>query len=174
MEKLTTHTPKYLGIPSGVWPTHGGARSSSKGVVIGLINTGISPNHPSFASLSSLSSNSKLLNHSSHTALTAAGNNGVPVTVNGYNYGFATGMVPGACLSIGSSTVPPGLTSFFNVLEMQLLFATRAGIVVIQAARNGGPSASSILSFSPWITSVAASITDRKYNDTLILGNGQS
>ncbi|GAB4857707.1 hypothetical protein Ancab_015613 [Ancistrocladus abbreviatus] len=263
MEKLTTHTPDYLGIPNGVWPTLGGARSSGERVVIGLIDTGISPDHPSFASLSSLSSDSKLLNHtrfrgtcamgdhffssacngkivgaqyfalgaiaagdfnatrdyaspfdadghgstSSHTASIAAGNNGVPVIVNGYNYGFASGMAPGAwiaaykalytfggymsdvvaavdqavedgvdilSLSVGPSTVPPGPASFLNVLEMQLLFATRAGVVVIQAAGNGGPSASSILSFSPWITSVAASVTDRKYNGTLILGNGQS
>lgn len=56
---------------------------------------------------------------------------------------------------------------------MELLFATKAGVLVVQAVGNGGPSASSILSFSPWITSVAASITDRKYNTSIVLGNGQ-
>ncbi|GAB4857687.1 hypothetical protein Ancab_015593 [Ancistrocladus abbreviatus] len=262
MEKLTMH-PDYLGIPNGIWPTLGGARSSGEGVVIGLIDTRISPAHPSFASLSSLSSNSKLLNHSrftgtcamgdhffisacnskivgaqyftlgaiaagdfnatrdyaspfdadghgstsSHTASIAAGNNGVPVIVNGYNYGFASGMAPRAwiatykalytfggymsdvvaavdqaiedgvdilSLSVGPFTIPPSPASFLNVLEMQLLFATKAGVVVIQVAGNAGPSASSVLSFSPWITSVVASVTGRKYNGTLILGNGQS
>ncbi|GMH28827.1 hypothetical protein Nepgr_030670 [Nepenthes gracilis] len=145
--------------------------------------------------------------HGSHTASTAAGNHGVPVMINGFNYGYASGMAPGAwiaaykalytfggymtdvvaavdqavedgvdvlSLSVGPSTVPPGPASFLNVLEMQLLFATRAGVVVIQAAGNGGPSSSSILSFSPWITSVAASVTDRKYNGSITLGNGQS
>ncbi|KAL9267825.1 Subtilisin-like protease SBT2.5-like protein [Drosera capensis] len=257
MKRLTTHTPEYLGIPGGVWPTLGGARSSGEGVVIGLIDTGINPAHPSFVHLlsadtnnatrskfrgicvlgeqfSSAACNGKIVGghyfalgataagdfnvtrdyaspfdadgHGSHTASTAAGNYGVPVVVNGFNYGYASGMAPGAriaaykalytfggymsdvvaavdqavedrvdilSLSVGPSTVPPGPAAFLNVLEMQLLFATRAGVVVIQAAGNGGPSSSSILSFSPWITSVAASMTDRKYNGSIILGNGE-
>ena len=77
-------------------------------------------------------------------------------------------------LSIGPSSVPPGPSAFLNVLEMVLLFATKAGVLVIQAAGNGGPSSSSVLSFSPWITSVAASITDRRYNSSIKLGNGKS
>ena len=48
MEKMTTHTPDFLGIPTGVWPTLGGARTSGDGVVIGFIDTGINPFHPSF------------------------------------------------------------------------------------------------------------------------------
>lgn len=56
---------------------------------------------------------------------------------------------------------------------MELLFAVKAGVLVVQAAGNGGPSSSSLLSFSPWITTVAASITDRKYNNSIELGNGQ-
>lgn len=77
-------------------------------------------------------------------------------------------------LSVGPSTVPSGPAAFINALEMELLFAIRAGVLVIQAAGNGGPSSSSILSFSPWITSIAASTTDRKYINTIKLGNGQS
>ncbi|XP_020534253.1 subtilisin-like protease SBT2.5 isoform X2 [Jatropha curcas] len=256
MEKLTTHTPDFLGIPADVWPILGGAQSSGEGVVIGLIDTGINPNHPSFTnnwSLGSLNSSKfrgkcatgmnfprtacggKIVGaqyfaraaiaaadfnatrdfaspfdadgHGSHTASTAAGNHEIPVIANGYNYGYASGMAPGAriamykalytfggymsdvvaavdqavedgvdilSLSIGPSGVPPGPSAFLNVLETELLFATKAGIFVVQAAGNGGPSSSSILSFSPWITSVAASITDRKYKNTIILGNGQS
>ena len=77
-------------------------------------------------------------------------------------------------LSAGPSAVPSGLAAFLNALEIELLFATKAGIIVIQAAGNSGPSSSSILSFSPWITSIAASITDRKYNNTIKLANGRS
>lgn len=77
-------------------------------------------------------------------------------------------------LSVGPASVPTGPSAFLNVLEMQLLFATRAGVLVVQAAGNGGPSSTSILSFSPWITSVAASTTDRRYNNSIVLGNGQS
>ena len=32
----------------------------------------------------------------SHTASTAAGNHHVPVISNGFNYGYASGMAPGA------------------------------------------------------------------------------
>ncbi|MCL7024882.1 hypothetical protein MKW94_006612 [Papaver nudicaule] len=267
MEKLTTRTPDFLGIPSEVWPTLGGAQNAGKGVVIGIIDTGINPNHPSFVGQSStgddpngsvhsnsssaskkfkgqceigegfpqLACTGKIVGaryfsraatvagdfnasrdfaspfdadgHGSHTASTAAGNFRTPVIVDGFNYGSASGMAPGAqiavykalytfggymsdvmaavdqavedgvdilSLSIGPSTVPPGSAAFLNVLEMELLFATRAGVLVVQAVGNGGPSTSSILSFSPWITSVAASIIDRKYNNTIELGNGRS
>ncbi|CAN1174740.1 Subtilisin-like protease SBT2.6 [Linum perenne] len=259
MQKLTTHTPEFLGIPNGVWPALGGAENSGDGVVIGLIDTGINPLHPSFRTnmsprfnitsnssrfkgkcdtgvrFPSRSCNGKIVGaqyfaraaiaagdfnatrdyvspfdadgHGSHTASTAAGNHHIPVIANGFNYGYASGMAPGAriavykalytfggymsdvvaavdqavedgvdilSLSIGPSSVPPGPSAFLNVLEMELLFATKAGIFVVQAAGNGGPSSSSILSFSPWITTVAASITDRRYNNTIILGNGLS
>ncbi|XP_002524360.2 subtilisin-like protease SBT2.6 [Ricinus communis] len=255
MEKLTTHTPDFLGIPAGIWPSLGGPERSGEGVVIGMIDTGINPYHPSFTNMSMGSINStkfrgqcatgenfpltacngKIVGaqyfaraaiaagdfitsrdfaspfdadgHGSHTASTAAGNHQIPVIANDFNYGNASGMAPGAriavykalytfggymsdvvaavekavedgvdilSLSIGPSSVPPGPSAFLNVLEMELLFATKAGIFVVQAAGNGGPSSSSVLSFSPWITSAAASITDRKYNNTIILGNGKS
>lgn len=77
-------------------------------------------------------------------------------------------------LSIGPSAIPPGPAAFLNILEVELLFATKAGVSVIQAVGNAGPASSSILSFSPWVTSVAASTTDRKYNNSIILGTGQS
>lgn len=77
-------------------------------------------------------------------------------------------------LSIGPSTVPPGPASFLNILEMELLLATKAGVFVVQAAGNAGPGPGSILSFSPWIMTVAASTTDRKYNNTVRLGSGHS
>ncbi|XP_059318742.1 subtilisin-like protease SBT2.5 [Lycium ferocissimum] len=261
MKKLTTHTPDFLGLRAGVWPKLGGPMASGAGVVIGLIDTGINPFHPSFLSQASngagkgtvvksgkfkgkcvtgdrfpeIACNNKIVGaqyfaraataagefntsrdyaspfdadgHGSHTASTAAGNHHVPVIVNHFNYGYASGMAPGAgiavykamysfggfmsdvvaavdqavedgvdilSLSVGPASVPSGPSAFLNVLEMQLLFATRAGVLVVQAAGNGGPSSTSILSFSPWITSVAASTTDRRYNNSIVLGNEHS
>lgn len=48
MEKLTTYTPEFLEINSGAWPALGGYAAAGEGVVIGLIDTGINPSHPSF------------------------------------------------------------------------------------------------------------------------------
>uniref|UniRef100_A0A0D3FYJ3 Subtilisin-like protease n=1 Tax=Oryza barthii TaxID=65489 RepID=A0A0D3FYJ3_9ORYZ len=76
-------------------------------------------------------------------------------------------------LSLGPTTITSGPASFLNLLETQLLLATKAGISVVQAVGNGGPDANSVVSFSPWITSVGASTTDRKYNKSIIIGNGQ-
>ncbi|XP_072955477.1 subtilisin-like protease SBT2.5 isoform X2 [Typha angustifolia] len=255
MTKMTTYTPEYTGISSGVWPVLGGAERSGDGVVIGMIDTGINPSHPSFSNdrptsvselkkfkgtceagdaFPSTACNGKIVSaqffargaiaagdfnatheyaspfdadgHGSHTASIAAGNYHVPVSSKCYNYGYASGMAPGAriaiyrasysfggymsdvvaaidkavedgvdilSLSIGPSSVPPGPASFLNILEVQLLFATKAGVSVVQAVGNRGPDSSTVLSFSPWITSVAASTTDRKYNNSIILGNGQ-
>ncbi|KAK4422987.1 Subtilisin-like protease SBT2.5 [Sesamum alatum] len=260
MEKHTTHTPDFLGISGGAWPALGGSTVAGEEVVIGLIDTGINPFHPSFATQTSTASgrttftegskfkgtcatgehfpvsacNGKIVGaqyfaraavaagefnttrdyaspfdadgHGSHTASTAAGNHHIPVIANNFNYGYASGMAPGAriavykalysfggymsdvvaavdqavedgvdilSLSIGPAKVPSGPCAFLNILELELLFATKAGVLVVQAVGNGGPLSSSILSFSPWITSVAASITDRKYNNSLTLGNGQ-
>ncbi|GAV92224.1 Peptidase_S8 domain-containing protein/Inhibitor_I9 domain-containing protein [Cephalotus follicularis] len=257
MEKFTTYTPEFLGIPSGVWRNLGGSEMAGEGVVIGFIDTGINPVHPSFSSHSSrgilkghkfkgtcaigekfpsTACNGKIEGaqyfasaaiaagdfnstrdyaspfdadghgrQAAHTASIAAGNHQIPVITNDFNYGYASGMAPGAriavykalytfggymsdvvaavdqavedgvdilSLSIGPSTVPSG-PSFLDVLEMALLFATKAGVLVVQSAGNRGPSSSSILSFSPWITSVAASVTDRHYINIIRLNNGQ-
>lgn len=45
----TTHTPQFLGLPQGAWAEQGGYESAGEGIVIGFIDTGIDPNHPSFA-----------------------------------------------------------------------------------------------------------------------------
>ena len=45
----TTHTPEFLGLPQGAWVQEGGPQFAGQGVVIGLIDTGIDPTHPSFA-----------------------------------------------------------------------------------------------------------------------------
>ncbi|KAL6651144.1 hypothetical protein ACP70R_010069 [Stipagrostis hirtigluma subsp. patula] len=144
--------------------------------------------------------------HGSHTASIAAGNFRTPLICKGYNFGYASGMAPGArlaiykaayafggymsdviaavdqavedgvnviSLSMGPSSVSSGPASFLNLLEAQLLLATKAGVSVVQSVGNGGPDATSVVSFSPWILSVAASTIDREYSKSIITGNGQ-
>ncbi|KAL2907015.1 Subtilisin-like protease SBT2.2, partial [Bienertia sinuspersici] len=45
----TTYTPEFLGLPKGAWPEGGGYDSAGEGIVIGLVDTGIDPTHPSFS-----------------------------------------------------------------------------------------------------------------------------
>lgn len=250
----TTHTPQFLGLPQGAWAKEGGFETAGEGIVIGFIDTGIDPLHPSFSDtpdkpypvpehfsgicevtrdFPSGSCNRKLIGarhfaasaitrgifnatqdyaspydgdgHGTHTAATAAGNHGIPVVVAGHHFGNASGMAPRShiavykalyksfggfaadvvaaidqaaqdgvdiiSLSITPNRRPPGIATFFNPIDMALLSAVKAGIFVIQAAGNTGPSPKSISSFSPWIFTVGAASHDRGYSNSIVLGN---
>lgn len=251
----TTHTPQFLGLPRGAWVQEGGYESAGEGIVIGFVDTGIDPTHPSFADdisekaypvpahfagicevsrdFPSGSCNRKLVGarhfaasaisrgifnatqdyaspfdgdgHGTHTASIAAGNHGIRVVVAGHCFGNASGMAPRShiavykalyksfggfaadvvaaidqaaqdgvdiiSLSITPNRRPPGIATFFNPIDMALLSAVKAGIFVVQAAGNTGPSPKSISSFSPWIFSVGAATHDRVYSNSIVLGN---
>ncbi|CAA7409317.1 unnamed protein product [Spirodela intermedia] len=256
VQKLTTHTPEFLGLPTGVWPNGGGFDKAGEDIVIGFIDSGIFPHHPSFAAFDSEPyepvphyrgkcevdpetkrsfCNGKIVGaqhfaaaaiaagafnpeidfpspmdgdgHGSHTAAIAAGNNGIPVRMHGHEFGKASGMAPRARiavykalyrlfggfvsdvvaaidqavrdgvdvinLSVGPNSPPSSTrTTFLNPFDATLLSAVKAGVFVAQAVGNGGPFPKTIISFSPWIVSVAAAIDDRRYKNHLILGNG--
>ncbi|XP_043699218.1 subtilisin-like protease SBT2.2 [Telopea speciosissima] len=251
----TTHTPEFLGLPKGAWVQDGGPEFAGEGIVIGFVDTGIDPTHPSFSDdnsenaypvpphfsgicevtrdFPSGSCNRKLIGarhfaasaitrgifnatqdyaspfdgdgHGTHTASIAAGNHGIPVIVAGHHFGNASGMAPRAhiavykalyrsfggfaadvvaaidqaaqdgvdiiSLSITPNRRPPGIATFFNPIDMALLSAVKAGMFVVQAAGNTGPSPKSMSSFSPWIFAVGAASHDRFYNNSLVLGN---
>ncbi|KAG0587327.1 hypothetical protein KC19_2G156500 [Ceratodon purpureus] len=253
--KSTVHTPEYLGLPKGVWAQMGGPAGAGENMIIGIVDTGIDPTHPSFAAgglkpygplkkfrgscdvateFPRGSCNGKIIGaryfaaaakkdgafnaslhfaspldgdgHGSHTASTAAGNYGVPVVMNGFHFGNASGIAPrariavykalyrfiggsipdviAACdqavadgvdilsLSLGPNSPPGGSTStFLNVLDIALLNAVKANVLVVQAAGNGGPYAKTVTSFSPWVLSVAAGQDDRTFPNTLTLGD---
>ncbi|KAI3782296.1 hypothetical protein L2E82_12336 [Cichorium intybus] len=149
VRKLTTHTPEFLGLPTGVWPTGGGFDRAGEEIVIGFVDSGIFPHHPSFENQNTEPygplpkyrgkcevdpdtkksfCNGKIVGaqhfaaaamaagafnpevdfaspldgdgHGSHTAAIAAGNNGIPVQVQGYEFGKASGMAPRARIAV--------------------------------------------------------------------------
>jgi hypothetical protein len=75
-------------------------------------------------------------------------------------------------LSLGPNS-PPGASSstFLNILDLALLNAVKANVLVVQAAGNGGPYEKSMTSFSPWVVSVAAGVDDRSYPNTITLSD---
>ncbi|KAK9055277.1 hypothetical protein SSX86_026359 [Deinandra increscens subsp. villosa] len=257
VRKLTTHTPQFLGLPTGVWPTGGGFDRAGEEIVIGFVDSGIFPQHPSFQNqvtepygpvpkyrgkcevdpgTKKSFCNGKIVGaqhfaaaataagafnpevdfdspldgdgHGSHTAAIAAGNNGIPVQVQGYEFGKASGMAPRARiavykalyrmfggfvadvvaaidqavydgvdilnLSVGPNSPPATTkTTFLNPFDATLLSAVKAGVFVAQASGNEGPLPKTIVSYSPWIASVAAAVDDRRYKNHLTLGNGK-
>jgi hypothetical protein len=77
-------------------------------------------------------------------------------------------------LSVGPNSPSTATrTTFLNPFDAALLSAVKAGVFVAQAAGNGGPFPKTLVSFSPWITTVAAGVDDRRYKNHLILGNGK-
>ncbi|KAJ6435932.1 hypothetical protein OIU84_001040 [Salix udensis] len=233
VRRLTTHTPQFLGLPTGVWPTGGGFDRAGEDIIIGFVDSGIFPRHPSFGShnadpygpLPKYRGKSAIAagafnpsidfaspmdgdGHGSHTAAIAAGNNGIPVRIHGHEFGKASGMAPRAriavykalyrlfggfiadvvaaidqavhdgvdilSLSVGPNSPPATTTTtYLNPFDATLLGAVKAGVFVAQAAGNGGPFPKTLVSYSPWITSVAAAIDDRRYKNHLFLGNGK-
>ncbi|KAK6147441.1 hypothetical protein DH2020_018353 [Rehmannia glutinosa] len=75
-------------------------------------------------------------------------------------------------LSVGPNSPPATTkTTFLNPFDAALLSAVKAGVFVVQAAGNGGPSPKTLVSYSPWIATVAAAVDDRRYKNHLFLGN---
>ncbi|CAN0912550.1 Subtilisin-like protease SBT2.4 [Linum grandiflorum] len=240
---MTTYTPRFLGLQATTpfaADSHPDSTVNGEGVIIGFVDTGIDPRHPSFAydpddlindkhhrfsgacetgpafppsscngkivsarffsagaqSIATLNTSLDFLSpfdavgHGTHVASTAAGNADIPVVVNGFHYGRASGMAPRAriavykaaikdgvdilTVSVGPDTPPEDTTvTFLSVFDIAMLYARRSGIFVVQAAGNLGPDPSTVVSYSPWAMSVAACTTDRTYPASLLLGDGQ-
>ncbi|CAI5959274.1 unnamed protein product [Closterium sp. NIES-65] len=48
VRSATTYTPRFLQLPGSMWKSSGGGSRAGEGVVIGVVDTGIWPEHPSF------------------------------------------------------------------------------------------------------------------------------
>jgi hypothetical protein len=264
----TVQSPGFLGLTGddGVWQDQlGGVENAGKGVVVGILDSGVWPESLSFAgkrvgrngrpivvqkadggtfsgaceageNFPSNTCNDKLVSarfyvagfkdanrksglaydeylsprdgdgHGSHTASTAVGNNGVPVTIEGQDFGTASGMAPAAKLAVykvcweakdedatgcyGADSVAAidqavndgvnvinfsisgSTTTTVDAVEYAFFGAAAAGVFVAASAGNSGPDASTVAHPSPWLMTVAAS-TQKPYEGTVVLGNGE-
>ncbi|PIM98682.1 Cucumisin [Handroanthus impetiginosus] len=141
--------------------------------------------------------------HGSHTASTAAGGLVSGANLYGLAAGTARGGVPSAriavykiCWSDGCSdadilaafddAIADGVDIisisvggfpfdyFGDSIAIGAFHAMRNGILTSNSAGNSGPDAGSVINFSPWSLSVAASTIDRKFLTKVQLGNNET
>ncbi|KAF2304591.1 hypothetical protein GH714_034536 [Hevea brasiliensis] len=192
----TTHTPQFLGLPLGAWVREGGYETAGEGIVIGFIDTGIDPTHPSFAD--DVSDNSyQVPRHFSASAITRGIFNStqdyaspfdgdghgtkpwIPVIVAGHHFGNASGMAPRSLIAVYKALYK-GFGGFAADIVAAIDQAAQDGVDIISLsitpnrrppAGNTGPSPKSMFSFSPWIFTVGATSHDRVYTNSIMLGN---
>ncbi|KFK27456.1 hypothetical protein AALP_AA8G385200 [Arabis alpina] len=142
--------------------------------------------------------------HGTHTASTAAGNAVKGASFYGLAQGTARGGAPSArvaaykvCLrgycsdeailaafddaiadgvdvisiSISTNDVSDLLSSAAAIGSFH---AMSRGIITAGSAGNRGPNQGTVANVSPWIITVAASATDRRFIDRVVLGNGKA
>ncbi len=250
LEQLQTDaTPEFVGA-TALWPSLGGSATAGEGVIVGVIDSGVWPEHPSFvdpgiatppgapfacefggsaAKGDDFACNDKLVGayafldtylavvgaqpgeycdasgcsardsegHGTHTATTAAGSPVEHAPVFGVDRGPVSGIAPGAsviayrvCLEDGcfgsdsinaveqaiedgvdviNFSISGGNNPYTDPVELAFLDATAAGISVNASAGNSGPTAGTAAHGGPWVTTVAASTSDRNFQSTLTL-----
>jgi uncharacterized repeat protein (TIGR01451 family) len=135
--------------------------------------------------------------HGSHTMTTAAGNGGVMATLLGVPRGKVSGIAPRAhviayrvCAEEGcynsdslaaveqavldgvdviNFSISGGSNPFADIVEQAFAYAYDNGVFVAASAGNAGPGANTAAHLSPWVTTVAASTSNRHFISTLTL-----
>ncbi|XP_074290159.1 subtilisin-like protease SBT4.3 [Silene latifolia] len=229
LQLQTTRSWDFLGVPQPS-PKQQTAQSD---VIVGVIDTGIWPESPSFYDNGlgpipqkwkgvchggkNFTCNKKIIGaraytgtdarddegHGSHTASTAAGRVVNHTSFFGVAEGTARGGVPSAriavykvCNSTGCqdsnvlAAFDDAIADGVDVISISVggnpvkleedtiaigaLHAMEKGVLTVHSAGNDGDAAGSTGSVAPWLLSVAASTTDRRVIDRVILGNGQT
>jgi uncharacterized repeat protein (TIGR01451 family) len=254
----TDRSPAFIGAPT-VWRQLGGQESAGEHVIVGVLDTGIWPEHPSFSDPDpsgkpysappatsdsharacqfgsavpgdvAFTCNNKLIGaqrfmstyesvnallpgeftsardddgHGTHTSSTAAGNAGVAASIFGVDRGIISGIAPRAhvimykvCGVVGCYTsdsaaavqqaiedgvnvinfsISGGASPYSDLVELAFLDAYNAGVFVAASAGNSGPAPETTDHRGPWVTTVAASTTDRAFTNNLTLSAGSN
>lgn len=142
--------------------------------------------------------------HGTHTATTAAGNAGVSATLFGVDRGIVSGVAPRAhiiafrvCGDLGcfqsdsvaaieqamldgvnavNFSIGGGGSPYSDPVELAFLAAYEAGVFVAASAGNSGPGPNTVEHNGPWVTTVAASTSNRHFlaQLTLVADNGDT
>lgn len=142
--------------------------------------------------------------HGTHTLTTSAGNMGVASSIFGESRGIVSGIAPRAhviayrvCGDAGcyqsdsvaaveqaildgvnviNFSISGGNNPFGDAVELAFLDAYENGVFVAASAGNSGPTAETVAHRGPWVTTVAASTSNRHFLSTLTLtaGNGDT
>jgi len=135
--------------------------------------------------------------HGTHTLTTSAGNAGVAASMYGVDRGVVSGIAPRAhviayrvCGDLGcyqsdsvaaieqaildgvnviNFSISGGNNPFSDAVEQAFLEAYENGVFVAASAGNSGPTAETVAHRGPWVTTVAASTSDRHFLSTLTL-----
>lgn len=247
----TDASPAFIGAPT-VWNALGGQLSAGEGVVVGVLDSGVWPEHPSFsdpdpsgkafappavapsacdfgntlanANDAPFTCNNKLIGaysfiatykavigllpsefdsarddngHGTHTATTSAGNAGVNANIYGRDLGIVSGIAPRAqviayrvcgdegCFQSDSIaaieqaivdgvdvinfSISGGNAPYSDAVELAFLGAYANGIFVAASAGNSGPGPDTVSHRGPWVTTVAASTSNRHFLSTINL-----
>ncbi|CAN1332424.1 Subtilisin-like protease SBT4.14 [Linum perenne] len=180
----TTKSWDFVGLPK----TAKRNLKMEKNIVVGLLDTGITPQSISFKDYgfgpppkkwkgtypSDILSPIDVDGHGTHTSSTLAGN-----------------VVPGASLKVcwvSSGCSDMDLLAGFeaaihdgvdvisisiDVLAIGAFHATKNGILTVASAGNDGPNPASVRNHAPWMLTVAASGIDRTFRSKVHLGNGK-
>ncbi|WVZ62256.1 hypothetical protein U9M48_012022 [Paspalum notatum var. saurae] len=227
---LTTRSWDFLGLPQ----TPKEELPLEGEVIIGMLDTGLWPDSPSFSDegfgpppsrwkgicQQNFTCNNKVIGarsydegstplddvgHGSHTASTVAGRAVANVSFYGLAAGTARGAVPGARLAIYKVCVGEGCSDhdilagfddaiadgvdvisfsigsflpwpyFEDAQAIGSFHAMRRGVLTSASAGNSGTSAvGKVCNVAPWMLSVAASTIDRRFVDSIVLGNGET
>jgi subtilisin family serine protease len=262
LQPATEVSPEFIGAP-GLWDDLGGTASAGEGTIVGVLDSGIWPEHPSmsdpdpsgeaFPAPSTVpgsngfgsggprstcdfgnsawnandvpfTCNNKLIGaytfldtykavvgllpsefdsarddngHGTHTATTAAGNNGVAASIFGVPRGAVSGIAPRAhviayrvcgdqgCYQSDSVaaveqailddvdsinfSISGGGSPYSDVVEQAFAVAYDEGVFVSASAGNSGPTADTVAHRGPWTMTVGASTTDRHFISTVSL-----
>jgi uncharacterized repeat protein (TIGR01451 family) len=248
----TERSPFFIGADR-LWKQLGGQKKAGEGVIVGVLDTGAWPEHPSYSDPdpfgrpypppppasdgsracdftgganpgAPFTCNNKLIGaqrfmntydlvigllpaeftsarddngHGTHTSTTAAGNGGVAASIFGVPRGTISGIAPRAYImaykvcgdegcfqsdsiaaiqeaiedgvNVINFSIGGGANPYADGVELAFLDAYASGIFVAASAGNAGPDADTVDHRGPWVTTVAASTSDRHFLSTVTL-----